>query len=227
MKKLFLIHTINSFMDIIYNPHFKPFLEQNTDVSINNIMDDSLLSETRDHDGITNAVCSRILNYVNSAELAGADVVMVTCTSVNEAAKYARRFAGVPVFNIDEPTVKEALSIGKRIGVLATLPTSPKGIIRLINEYAAEMGLSPEITSKVAEGAYDILVTGDRKKHDELVVKALRELAEDVDVIVFAQISMSMLPLPDDINIPILKIGEAGLREARRLLDEVDDSNNG
>lgn len=219
MKTLFLIHTINSFMDIIYNPHFKPFLEQNPDLIIKNIMDDSLLSETRDHGEITNSVCSRILNYINSAELAGADLVMITCTSVNEAAKYARRFAKVPVFNIDEPTVKEALSIGKRIGVLATLPTSPKGIVRLINEYASEIGLSPEIVTKVADGAYDILVAGDRPKHDEMVIKALNELAKEVDVIVFAQISMSLLPLPTGIGVPVLKIGEAGLREACKLLD--------
>ena len=221
MKKLFLVHTINSFMDIIYNPHFKPFLEKNPDVQINNIMDDSLLSETRDNGGITNSVCSRILNYVNSAESAGADVVMVTCTSVNEAAKYARRFSKIPVFNIDEPTVKEALEIGNKIGILATLPTSPMGTIRLINEYAPEMGKNPEIVTKVADGAYDILVSGDRAKHDELVIKALRELAEEVDCIIFAQISMSMLPIPSDLGVPVLKIGEAGMREARRLLDEV------
>ncbi len=221
MKKLFLIHTINSFMDIIYNPHFKPFLENNPDIQINNIMDDSLLMETRENDGITNSVCKRIMNYVDSAERAGADVIMVTCTSVNEAAKYARRFSKVPVFNIDEPTVKEALSIGNRIGVLATLPTSPKGTIRLINEYAVNEGKTPEIITKVAEGAYDILVAGDRPKHDELVIKALKELAQEVDCIIFAQISMSMLALPTDIGIPVLKIGEAGIKEARRLLDEV------
>jgi len=219
MKKLFLIHTINSFMDIIYTPHFKPLLEKYPELSISNIMDDTLLAETRENNGITNSVCKRIMNYVDSAERAGADVVMVTCTSVNEAAKYARRFSKVPVFNIDEPTVKEALAIGNRIGVLATLPTSPKGTIRLINEYAGEIGRNPEIITKVAEGAYDILVAGDRQKHDALVIKALLELAEEVDCIIFAQISMSMLPIPLDLNIPVLKIGEAGIKEALRLLD--------
>ena len=219
MKKLFLIHTINSFMDIIYTPHFKPLLDKYPELSISNIMDDTLLAETRENNGITNSVCKRIMNYVDSAERAGADVVMVTCTSVNEAAKYARRFSKVPVFNIDEPTVKEALAIGNRIGVLATLPTSPKGTIRLINEYAGEIGRNPEIITKVAEGAYDILVAGDRQKHDALVIKALLELAEEVDCIIFAQISMSMLPMPSDLNVPVLKIGEAGIKEALRLLD--------
>ncbi len=218
MKKLFLIHTINSFMDIIYNPHFKPFLEKNPDVSINNIMDDSLLSEARENAGVTNDLCARIMNYVNAAERGGADVIMVTCTSVNEAAKYARRFSKVPVFNIDEPTVREALSIGSRIGVLGTLPTSPKAIIRLVDDYAAEMGKKVTTVAKVAEGAYDTLVAGDRAKHDEQVVAAVRALSEEVDVIIFAQISMSLVSLPDDLKVPVLKIGEAGLKEARRLL---------
>ncbi len=40
-----------------------------------------------------------------------------------------------------------------------------------------------------------------------------------MDCIIFAQISMSMLPLPSDLGVPVLKIGEAGIQEALRLLD--------
>lgn len=61
-----------------------------------------------------NDAAGRILNYIFSAERAGADAVMVTCTSVYEAAQYAGRFASAPVFNIDESMVKLALDAGKR-----------------------------------------------------------------------------------------------------------------
>jgi Asp/Glu/hydantoin racemase len=216
-KKLCLIHTINKFMEIIYNPFAKPFLEDNPDIEIFNIMDDSLLSETLREGQLNNAVAGRILNYVYAAERAGADAVMVTCTSVNEAAKYARRFAGIPVFNIDEPVAKLTVAAGRRIGILATLPTSPKATMRLLQEEADKQGRQIEMVPLVAEGAYDILVSGDRPRHDRLVAEALYKLAKEVDVITFAQISMSLVP-HDDCGKPIFKIGKSGFEEARRIL---------
>lgn len=217
-KRLFLIHTINKFMEIIYNPFGKPFQEENPDIEIYNICDDTLLLETLDAGQLTNNVSMRILSYAKAAESAGADVVMVTCTSVNEAAKYARKFSNVPVFNIDEPVAKMTVDAGTKIGVLATLPTSPKGTVRLLREEAERQGKEIEIVTKVVDGAYDILVAGDRKKHDEMVVEALYQLAEEVDVITFAQISMSLVP-HDDCGVPIYKIGTSGFEEAKRLLD--------
>lgn len=44
-KRLFLIHTVNQFMDMIYNLFAKPFLEKHPDVDIRNIWDDSLLAD--------------------------------------------------------------------------------------------------------------------------------------------------------------------------------------
>ena len=79
-KKLFLIHTVNQFMDMIYKPFGVPFAEENDDIEIYNIMDDTLLRETLDNGGITTSVRSRILNYAKSAAEAGADCAMVTCT---------------------------------------------------------------------------------------------------------------------------------------------------
>ncbi len=80
-----------------------------------------------------------------------------------------------------------------KIGVLATLPTSPKGTCRLLNEEAAAQKKDIEIVTSVAEGAFDALVAGDVKKHDEMVTEALFKLAKEVDVITFAQISMSKI----------------------------------
>jgi len=216
-KKLCLIHTINKFMDIIYNPFAKPFLEENPEVEIFNIMDDSLLTETLRVGQINNAIAGRILNYIYSAERAGADAVMVTCTSVNEATKYARRFTRIPVFNIDEPTAKMTVNAGTRIGVLATLPTSPKATMRLLEEEAQCKGKKIEMVPYVVEGAYDILMSGDRTRHDEMVAQALYKLAEEVDVITFAQISMSLVP-HKDCGKPIFKIGKSGFEEAKRIL---------
>ncbi len=217
MKKLFLLNTITNFKDIIFDLHAAPFQAENPDIEIFNIMDDTLLKETVANGGITPKVIRRMYNYTMQAIECGADCVMGTCTSVNAAAKYIRPLVDIPVLNIDEPLAREAVKAGKKIGVLATLPTSPGAIIRLMNENAQEQGLNIEIVTKVAEGAFDVLCAGDRAKHDEMINENLYSLAKEVDAIVFAQISMSMLK-HDPVDVPLFKIGKSGFEEAKRLM---------
>ncbi len=212
MKKIYTINTVNTFMDMIFNPFGKPFAESKDDLEIYNIMDDSLLKETLKEGGVNADVCSRMMSYAKTAEASGADAVLVTCTSVNMATAMIRPFLNIPILNIEEPAAIESLSYGKKIGVLATLPTSPMAIGRVINEKAKEMGKEIEIINRVVDGAFDVLSSGDRAKHDEMVNEELYKLAEEVDVIVFAQISMSLLK-HGEVKVPVVKIGKSGFEK--------------
>lgn len=219
MKKLYTINTVNNFMDIIYNPHIKTYADEMGNLSIYNIMDDSLLRSTLDEGGMTPATASRMYTYAKSAENSGADGIIVTCTSVNAATKAIKPFLKIPMINIEEPVAEMAVKTGGKIGILATLPTSPGAIERVIIEKASEAEKEVEIVIKVAEGAFDVLCSGDRKKHDEMVCKCLYELAKEVDCIAFAQISMSLL-VHDEVDVPIYKIGRSGMEAICRLMDE-------
>ena len=217
MKKLFCINTITNFKDIIFDPFAVPFMEKHSDVEIYNIVDDTLLKETTANQGVTASVIRRMYNYSMSAVECGADCIMCTCTSVNAAAVALKNIVPIPIFDIDEPVARKAVQIGRKIGVLATLPTSPNAIIRTIETEATQAGKSVEILTCVAEGAFDVLSAGDRNRHDEMVCEQLYRLAKEVDTIVFAQISMSLLK-HDPCDVPIIKIGESGYDYARELM---------
>lgn len=217
-KLLYTINTVNNFMDIIYNPFGKPFAETNPDIEVYNIMDDSLLVDTRKYNGMTPAIASRMLNYAKAAEASGADGVIVTCTSVNHATKMIRPLMNIPMINIEEPVAEMAAMSGKRIGVLGTIPTSPGAISWEIEEKAAQMGKEIEIVPVVVDGAFDVLCAGDRAKHDEMVCEALYKLAKEVDCIAFAQISMSLLK-HDPVDVPLFKIGTSGFDKIKELMN--------
>lgn len=217
-KLLYTINTVNNFMDIIYNPFGKPFAEANPDIEVYNIMDDSLLVDTRKYNGMTPAIASRMLNYAKAAEASGADGVIVTCTSVNHATKMIRPLMNIPMINIEEPVAEMAAMSGKRIGVLGTIPTSPGAISWEIEEKAAQMGKEIEIVPVVVDGAFDVLCAGDRAKHDEMVCEALYKLAKEVDCIAFAQISMSLLK-HDPVDVPLFKIGTSGFDKIKELMN--------
>lgn len=219
MKTLYTINTINNFMDIIYTPVAKPFLDEHPEVEIINIMDDSLLADTRRHDGMTPDVARRVYAYANAAQDSGADGIIVTCTSVNLATARIQHFLNIPMINIEEPVAEMAVENGAVIGVLATLPTSPQAIDRVIMEKAAAKGKTVKIVDSVVDGAFDILSAGDRARHDEMVCEALYQLAKQVDVIAFAQISMGQI-IHDSVDVPVYKIGQSGFERILHLMEE-------
>ncbi len=217
-KLLYTINTVNNFMDIIFNPFGKPFAEANPDIEVYNIMDDSLLVDTRKYSGMTPTIASRMLNYAKAAESSGADGVICTCTSVNHATKMIRPLLNIPMINIEEPVAEMAAKSGKRIGVMGTIPTSPGAISWEIEEKAAEMGKEIEIVPVVVDGAFDVLCAGDRDKHDEMVCEALYKLSKEVDCIAFAQISMSLLK-HEPVDVPLFKIGASGFDKIKELMN--------
>jgi len=208
-KTIYTINTTSGSYDLIINPFGKPFLEQNPDVDIRNITDDSLLVDTRAAGKVTENVKSRMLAYAKAAEASGADGVLITCTSVVDACEYIKENIGIPAINIAEPVAEMAVEHGGKIGIMGTLPTSPGAIQQMIDIYTAKTGKTADTVQVVVDGAFDVLSAGDRAKHDEMVCQALYKLAKEVDVIAFAQVSMSLLK-HEEVSIPVLKIGNSG-----------------
>src|SRR6059058_4481426 len=95
------------------------------------ITDETLLAITR-REGLTSTTRRRVLGYVESAAEAGADIVLVTCSSIGPAVDASREFVDVPVVRIDEAMTDEAVRIGSRIGVVATLASTLEPTAQLI-----------------------------------------------------------------------------------------------
>lgn len=216
-KTLALIHTVSWYDKSVINPFVAPWLKRNRDVRVFNIMDDSLLCESLAHHRATHAVIKRIQFYALAAEAMGADVAMCSCTTVGEATRIARQYTSIPVFNIDEPMAREAVRRGRRLGIIATVPTSPAATKRQLEVAAAEAGKKISITIAINEKAFACLQRGEIEKHNELVHREMDKLATKVDVLVLGQISLAQIK--HQTRIPVLQVGHSGLAEARRLLD--------
>lgn len=218
-KKLYAMYTVNNFMEMIYQPFGVPFCQHHPDIKLYNIMDDSLLKDTLAAGQMTPVIAARMMSYAQAAQASGADGLIVTCTSVNEATAHIKPLLQIPIINIEEPVAEQAVQQGKRIGVLATLRTSPAAIGRTIQRKADQMGKQVEIVNRVVDGAFDVLCAGDRAKHDEMVNEALYTLAKEVDAIAFAQISMSLL-VHEAVDVPLCKIGVSGFEKILQMMKE-------
>ena len=118
------------------------------------IADETLLSNTRREGRLTPATRRRVLGYVESAAEAGADLVVVTCSSIGPAVDASRDFLDVPVLRIDEPMADEAVRIGGRIGVVATLSTTLDPTADLVLRRARAAGRDVEVETTVPAEAY-------------------------------------------------------------------------
>lgn len=202
-KTLGLIHTSATLV-----PVFQQLVSQYLpNVKVFNIVDDSLIKNTIACGELTPATSRRVVNYVGSAQEAGADFILVTCSSIGAAVEAAAALTGVPVLRVDQPMADMAVQTGKRIGVVATLSTTLEPTSDLVRRRAAAAGKEIELQAVLCEGAFEALMSGDGATHDAKVGQALKELSTKVDVIVLAQASMARVAdnmAEADKKVPIL-----------------------
>lgn len=186
-KTLGLIHTSATLVPVFaelcskYLPHVKTF----------NIVDDSLIKNTIACGELTADTSRRVVNYAGSAQDAGADFILFTCSSIGPAVETAATLCHVPVLRVDQPMADKAVQLGKRIGVVATLSTTLNPTCDLVNRRAVVAGKEIELVSRLCEGAFEALMSGDTATHDQKVGDVLKQLANETDVILLAQASMA------------------------------------
>jgi Asp/Glu/hydantoin racemase len=183
------------------------------------VVDESLLADTVRH-GMLPRTVRRVAAYAALAEEAGAEAVLVTCSSIGGAAEQARPLVGIPVLRVDQPMADEAVRTGRRIGVLATLSSTLEPTAELIRARAAALRADVEVTASVCRGAFEARAAGRPEEHDRLVAEAARRLGAEADVLVLAQASMAAVvdALPEgSVPVPVLSSPRSGAAQLTEI----------
>ncbi|HMN78680.1 MAG TPA: aspartate/glutamate racemase family protein [Burkholderiaceae bacterium] len=192
------------------------------DLRVVNLMDDSIVPEIYREGRITAPVHERLGALARCALAAGAEAIVVTCSSISEMTGPMAESVGLPVFKIDEAMAIEAVRRGPRIGVVATLPTTLAPTCRLIESRAAELGATITLHRELCDDAFDELSRGHPERHDALLRAAIDRLSATQDVIVLAQASMARLleGRDPDFGTPVLTSPLLGITRVRDQLRE-------
>ncbi len=193
------------------------------DVIVRNVVDDSLLIDTRKAGYMTDDVALRIVSYVQLAENHGSDCVLFACSSVGPAADMAAGKVRIPVLKIDEPMAEAAVTMGPKIAILATVSTTLAPTLALVEKAAKERGAKVEIKTFLSDKAFDALTEGDVAAHNRLLINDIVNCAKAFDVVVLAQASMTnILPdLPAEIAGKVLTSPRLGVERVVRVLDGI------
>jgi Asp/Glu/hydantoin racemase len=221
LTTLALLHTVGGLI-----PTFSALCQEvMPEVEAFNMVDESLLRNTIQAGQLTPLTTRRVLEHIASAEEAGADAVLVTCSSIGAAAELARNVVSIPVVRVDEAMADQAVATGSRVGVIATLSTTLEPTAALVRDRAMLAGREVDIHTHLCDGAFQALKRGDTETHDRIVADGLRAIARKVDVVVLAQASMARvadaLP-PEERPIPILTSPRSGVERMRDVLNGID-----
>ena len=190
--KIAILHT--SFVFVSVEPVINNLIaELIPNAEVMHFVDSDVLATVVREQGISAQSEARMTHLAQAAEAAGADIIFSACSSLGPALDIAARNVGTPVVKVDEAMAILAASTGKRVGVLATVPTTLGPTSDLIQAKADELGNEITIEQKLCAGAFDVLMAGDRPGHDAMVIEQAMELAKTVDLVVLAQASMSRL----------------------------------
>jgi len=164
----------------------------------------------------------KFVTYAHFLEEAGVDLIMLACSTFNRAAELARPMINTPILQIDRPMMELAVKTGKRLGLLATLPSTVPSSERLLRLVAEEAGKEIEIKSILCSEAFKFLRAGNVEKHNEMLLEEIDKLSREVDCICMAQVSMSVLESRlANSRVPVYNSARTGFTRAREILESL------
>jgi Asp/Glu/hydantoin racemase len=219
-----VLHT--SFVFINVEPVFRNlFQEMLPEATMVDFVDSDVLAAVNRDGGIRPSHVRRMCYLAQAAEQAGVDLIFSVCSSLGPTMDVARQLVSVPIVKIDDAMTQTAVARASRIGVMATVPTTLGPTIDLIREKAAAADKIVSTQAHLCEGAFSILMSGDRERHDQMILDGARQLAPEVDVIVLAQASMSRLApmLAQDSGRDVLSSPRLAVEYVKSMLDQMPD----
>lgn len=182
-----LIHaTMNSVPPIL-----EAFREHAPHVTLVNFMDESLIFELNETHTVTKDMIRRLMNLAEKAASHGVDGILLTCSSFTPAVAEISHLFDVPMLSADLSMLEQAVEMGSRIGVIATVEAAGPTTAKLLEGIAAKRQKNVFIETAVIYEAFEALQNRQAAKHDELIHQKVEELSSGCDVILFAQFSMA------------------------------------
>jgi len=196
------------------------FKEGWPEAQLSNLLDDDLMPAYTREGGLTPHITERICALALYAARTGADGILFTCSVFPQAEDVAKHLVRVPLLKPDEAMIAVALDAGSRIGVVATNPPAAPAAAAQLVAGAKDRGVEVRVIESVAEGAFAIGNAGDSTTHDRMVVEAAQRIADQVDVLCLAQVSMALArgAVQATVKVPVLTSPATAVARLKRLL---------
>ena len=187
MRLVGAVHTTR----LVIDPVHRSISESGPELQINHVLDEGILRRLATLGKITPEITEWLTRMVASTREIGADLAVVSCSSLSPCVNEVRNRLGFPVLRVDEPMMEYVIQHGERIGLVMTNPTTEAPSQILFSEVTERLGGGPELVPKLCPDAFSKLTSGDIDGHDKEVAETIEHLLGEVDLIMLAQISIA------------------------------------
>ena len=219
MKRVACIHTVYSVI-ADFTAQLRAALGE--DVKIHTLYDDFLATDPADTGKFSPINHDRLRLDMRAQALTGADIIVVSCSTLSPSVRLLRPEFNVPVVAIDDAMVREAVARGSRIGLLATANSTVEPSRSALLAAAKAAGKDVDVRIICDEDAIRALKAGDRPRHDRMVLEMAAQFA-DRDVIVLAQASMAHMEkaVAEQMGIATLSSPARCIAEIKTILEAI------
>lgn len=191
------------------------FAQLAPDIPIQHIVDEGLLSEACSVGEVTPALKKRIRAILLEMEQAGAAVVVCTCSTIGAVVEDLNVSMTATMLRIDRPMAQEAVELGSRIVIAATLATTLIPTRALISSAATRAHKDVELIDLLCDQAWSHFEQGEQQAYLQEVACQVQQAASLGDVIVLAQASMARASeFYADLPVPVLTSPRSGVLAA-------------
>ncbi len=162
------------------------------DAEVVNLLDDGLtIDRARDTDTLSEGLIERFVDFGKYAQRIGADGILVTCSAFGPAIDRMIAELPVPVVKPNEAMFEAALSVGSRIGMLATFEPSVPTMVAEFDAFVRARYPGATLKTVTVPKAMEHLRKGDAETHNRLLAERAPEL-DDMDAVMLAHFSTSI-----------------------------------
>ena len=219
MKSIALIHTVKTVASS-FDQTLKDYVGE--EVKVHNLWDDFLANNPNEVGEFTIENRNRLFNDIKAAEMTGADMIVVTCSTLTPTVNLIRPFIKVPLIAIDDAMGRKAVTYGDKILVLASAGSTEIPMRDKLNAEAAALGMTVEIDFIANAEAFRAMKAVQMDVHDAIFLKMAEEFT-GYDCIVLAQASMAHLDKQIEAicKIPVLSSPTLCLEQVKETLKSI------
>jgi hypothetical protein len=166
------------------------FREVFPEAQILHILDETLIEDFRREGGLSPHSRQKTLRMALTAQEAGVDGILVTCSTLSPSVDDLRPFLKTPIVKIDEPVIEEVVRIAEKIGLLATAETVLKSVEPLVVKKALDFGRKISIRRFVKGDVWPLLQK-DPPAFYRAIAEAATEAARECQAVILTQVSIA------------------------------------
>jgi len=174
----------------VFGPMEAAFREVFPEAQTLHLLDETLIEDFRREGGLSPHSRRKALQMALTAQEAGVDGILVTCSTLSPSVDDLRPFLKIPVVKIDEPAIEEVVRKAEKIGLLATAETVLKSVEPLVMKKGREFGRKISVRRFIRGDVWPLLQK-DPEGFYRAIGEAATEAAQECQAVLLTQVSIA------------------------------------